>query len=93
MLAPGASQAAVLRLNWQASSSDASGFKIERLNGSNYVEIASVAADVLSYNDSNLTAGVNYCYRVRSCYKVGSTPPSQEVCTTATIDPPRSPKK
>jgi len=87
ILAPGAGQAAVLRLDWQASSGDASGFKIERLNGSNYVEIASVAANVLSYSDSNLTAGVNYCYRVRSFNTVGSSAPSNAVCTTASIDP------
>ena len=87
MLAPGAAQAAVLRLNWQGSSSDVSGFKIERLNGSDYVEIASVAANVLSYSDGNLTGGVNYCYRVRSFNTVGSSAPSNAVCTTAPTDP------
>jgi hypothetical protein len=87
MLAPGAAQAAVLRLHWQGSLSDVSGFKIERLNGSDYVEIASVAANVLSYSDGNLTGGVNYCYRVRSFNTVGSSAPSNAVCSTAPSDP------
>jgi hypothetical protein len=90
-LALGAAQAAVLRLNWQGSSSDISGFKIERLNGSNYVEIASVAADVLTYSDGNLTGGVSYCYRVRSFNTVGASAPSDAVCTTASTDPTTTP--
>ena len=87
---PGA-QAAGLRLAWQASSSNHSGFKIERLNGASYVEIASVAANVLAYSDGNLSAGVNYCYRVRAFNTAGVSEPSSAVCANAPSDPATAP--
>ena len=86
-LASTAAQAATLRLNWQDTSGIESGFKIERLNGSTYVEIASVAANVLTYSDINLTAGASYCYRVRAFNTTGSSAPSNTVCTNAPSDP------
>lgn len=91
VLAAGAAEAVALRLNWQAGSSNGSGFKIERLNGSNYVEIASVAANVLSYSDANLTAGVSYCYRVRAFNAAGSSAPSNAACINAPSDPAAAP--
>lgn len=84
--APGA-LATSLRLAWQADSTNHSGFKIERLNDSSYVEIASLAADVLSYTDSNLSPGVNYCYRVRAFNTAGSSEPSNAVCVNTPSDP------
>ncbi|MGH7797804.1 MAG: family 16 glycoside hydrolase [Candidatus Binatia bacterium] len=90
-LAHAAAQAAVLRLNWQDGSINTAGFKIERLNGSTYVEIASVAAGVLSYSDGNVTAGVNYCYRVRAFNAAGPSAPSSAVCTTALNAPAAAP--
>jgi hypothetical protein len=86
-LAAGAADAVALRLNWQASSINEAGYKIERLNGSNYVEIASVAANVLSYSDTNLTAGASYCYRVRAFNTAGASGPSNAVCTNAPSAP------
>lgn len=78
--------AATLRLNWQDNSSNESGFKIERLNGSTYVEIASVAANVISYSESNLTSGTSYCYRVRAFNAAGSSAPTNAACATAPTD-------
>jgi hypothetical protein len=63
---PGTAAAAALQLNWQDQSTNESGFKIERLNGSSYAPIATVAANVKTYMDGNVTAGVSYCYRVRA---------------------------
>jgi hypothetical protein len=83
--APDLTQASVLRLNWQDTSSSELGFKIERLKGSTYVEIASVAANVSSYTDSDLTAGSTYCYRVRAFRNSGVSAPSNAACTTAPV--------
>jgi hypothetical protein len=79
--------AAILRLSWQDTATNESGFKIERLNGSNYVEIASVAANIQSYTDSNLAAGVNYCYRVRAFNAVGVSAPTNAACVTTPNEP------
>jgi len=75
--------ATALRLTWQDTSSAESGFKIERLSGSNYVEIASVGANVGSFSDTNLTAGASYCYRVRAFNATGVSPPTNAACATA----------
>ena len=77
--------AAALRLSWQDTSSSEAGFKIERLNGSTYLEIASVAANVVSYSDSNLTEGSTYCYRVRAFNSGGTSAPTNAACTTAPV--------
>jgi 3-keto-disaccharide hydrolase len=82
-LAPGAAHAAILRLTWQDTASNESGFKIERLNGSSYVQIATVAADTRSYSDINLTEGANYCYRVRAFNAIGTSAPTNAACATA----------
>lgn len=87
LLAALPTQAAELRLAWQASSTNHSGFKIERLDGSSYIEIASVGSDILSYSDSNLAAGVNYCYRVRAFNTAGASEPSNAVCANTTSAP------
>ena len=78
-------QAAVLRLSWQDTSNTETGFKIERMTGSNYVEIASVAANVVTYSDTTLTEGSTYCYRVRAFNASGLSAPTNAACTTAPI--------
>ncbi|MEK7554852.1 MAG: hypothetical protein AAB518_02620, partial [Patescibacteria group bacterium] len=52
-------------LAWVDTSSDESGFKIERgSDGVNFSEIGSVASDVTSFNDAAVTVGELYHYRV-----------------------------
>lgn len=61
-------------LSWGHNTTDITGFKIERCEGkgcSNFIEIASVAANVTSYQNSDLTALTSYSYRVRA-YKESS---------------------
>ena len=41
------------------------------------LRIASVAANVVSYSDSNLTAGSTYCYRVRAFNAAGASAADQ----------------
>ncbi|MPZ76505.1 MAG: DUF1080 domain-containing protein [Deltaproteobacteria bacterium] len=76
--------ATTLRLNWQDNSTNESGFKIERLAGGNYTQIASVGANIQSYTDSGLTLGSSYCYRVRAFNSAGTSPTSNSACATVT---------
>ena len=69
-------RAASLKLPWQDSSTNESGFKVERLIGTTATQIATVGANVLSYTDSGLTAGSAYCYRVRAFNLAGTSSPS-----------------
>jgi len=69
LLIPGICSAAVLHLTWADNSSDETDFRIERGAdpGGSFAEIVQTAANVTSYTDTNLTAGQQYCYRIRAC--------------------------
>jgi Fibronectin type III domain/Interferon-alpha/beta receptor, fibronectin type III len=61
-------------LSWSENVGDITGFKIERCEGkgcSNFTEIASVAANPTSYQNTDLTALTSYSYRIRA-YKESS---------------------
>jgi len=61
-------------LSWSDAVGDVTGFKIERCEGkgcSDFTEIASVAANLTSYQNTDLTALTSYSYRIRA-YKEGS---------------------
>lgn len=69
-----ASSSNEIDLSWNDEAGDVTGFKIERCEGrgcSNFTEIASVAANVTSYQNTNLTELTSYSYRVRA-YKESS---------------------
>lgn len=84
-------------LSWSDNPGDITGFKIERCEGkdcSNFIEIASVAANVTSYQNIDLTALTSYSYRVRaykesSHYAYGKT---VSATTSRNIVPPAIPK-
>ena len=84
-------------LSWSDNTGDITGFKIERCEGkgcSNFIEIASVAANVTSYQNTNLTALTAYSYRVRA-YKESSHYAYSKIASAATsrsTDPPSVPK-
>lgn len=61
-------------LSWSDNFGEVTGFKIERCEGkgcSNFTEIASVADNPTSYQNTDLTPLTSYSYRVRA-YKEGS---------------------
>ncbi len=63
----GRSSSSQISLSWIDNSVTEDGFKIERsTDGVNYTQIASVAADVTSYDDSNISAESFYYYRVKA---------------------------
>jgi hypothetical protein len=52
-------------LEWNDNSNDESGFSIERsLDGTNFSMLDSVAADVVTYSDTNVDADTTYHYQV-----------------------------
>jgi hypothetical protein len=63
-----------VRLSWKDNSDNEEGFKIERktLDGE-WSEIATVSANVTTYNDTGLTAGTTYYYRVKAYNSVGES--------------------
>jgi hypothetical protein len=64
-------------------SSNEDGFRIERTaTGGSYAQIASVGANVKSYTDSGVTAGVSYCYVVKAFNSSGVSAPSNSACAT-----------
>ncbi len=83
----GSAGAASLRLSWRDNSQNESGFKIEKLVGASYVQIASLGANAQSYTDSGLTAGTSYCYRVTAFNAAGTSAASNSACATP-IDAP-----
>lgn len=59
--------AAQLTVGWDDNSSNETGFKIERsVDGTTFVEIATVGANVTSYIDYDLSPSTTYWYRVRA---------------------------
>ncbi len=76
-------EAASLTLTWTENSTNVDGFRIERLTGSTYSQIASVAGDVRSYTDSGLITGTTYCYQVRAFNAAGTSAFSNQACAVA----------
>jgi subtilisin family serine protease len=70
----------VIKLSWTDNSDNESGFKIERKEGESgsFSEIATVAANSTSYNDSGLSTSTAYQYRVRAYNSLGASGYSNE---------------
>src|SRR5207245_2666065 len=78
---------------WTDNSNNEDGFRIERCQGAgcaNFAEIATVAANVVSYSDTGLTAATTYQYRVRAYNTGGNSAYSNTATatTSATATPP-----
>ena len=74
-------------LAWQDNASSETGFRIERCSGANcasFVEIATVGANVTSYQNTGLIASTSYSYRVRAYNQSGTSAYSNTTSATAT---------
>jgi len=66
--------AAELTLSWNDNSSNEDGFRIERSSdGSSFIEIATVGANVATYEDTTIAEDQNYTYRVRAFNEFGNS--------------------
>ena len=63
-----------IRLNWTDNSNNETGFKIERsTDGVNFTQIVTVAANTITYQNTGLTSGVRYYYRLRATNGAGDS--------------------
>jgi Galactose oxidase-like, Early set domain/Fibronectin type III domain len=78
-------------LTWGDNSSDEDGFAVERsIDGINFGLIATVGANVTSYNNTNLNASTAYWYRARA-FKAGSYSGYSNTANATTSDLPVTP--
>ena len=81
-----------IALSWTDNSNDEDGFTIERWDGSNYVQIASVGTDVTTYTNTGLSYNTTYTYRVAAYNSAGSSGYSNTAsATTAQLTAPSAP--
>jgi len=72
----------LVTVSWIDQSDNETGFKVERSdNGGAFVEVASLAPDVVVYGDTP-PAGFTYCYRVAACSSSGLKTYSEIKCVT-----------
>jgi DNA-binding beta-propeller fold protein YncE len=76
-----------INLTWNDNSNNETGFKIERKTGTGgtYLQIATVNSDVTSYNDTGLSQGNTYYYRVCAYNVAGNSGYSNESTPNGTI--------
>jgi hypothetical protein len=83
-------------LAWTDNANNETGFKIERCQGagcSNFAQIATTGADVVTFSDTGLTANTSYSYRVRATNAGGDSAYSNTASATtpAAQNPPAAP--
>src|SRR5215207_3146669 len=70
-----------LTVTWSDRSTNEDGFRVERKTGTAaYAQITQKSANVTSFIDSTVTAGITYCYRVRAFNAAGNSGYSPEAC-------------
>jgi len=82
-----------INLSWTDNSNNETGFKIERKTGAggSYAQIATVGANVTSYNNTGLTAATAYYFRVRATNSTGDSGYSNEANASTFDNPPVAP--
>lgn len=72
-----------INLAWTDNSENETGFRIEMsLNNSTWSEIVSVGANTTSYQNTGLTTGTTYHYRIRSYNSIGNSAYTSSVNST-----------
>ena len=75
-------------LSWTDTSNNETGFKIERSpDGSAWTQIATVGANIQTYQNTGLSAGTTYYYRVKA-YNAGGDTAYTNTANTPTYPPP-----
>lgn len=82
-----ASANGVVTLGWLDNASDETAFAVERKTGATgtWAQVATVAANVTSYQDGGVASGTTYVYRVRASNSYGSSAYSTEASVTTPI--------
>ena len=75
-------------LSWIDNSATETGFRIERRQGAgSYSQVGTVSANTTTFNDTGLTNGLSYTYRVVAYNSGGDSNPTNEDTITATSAP------
>ena len=78
-----------IKLTWTDNCLFESGFKIERKAGSSdFVQVAEVTANTTTYEESGLTYGETYTYRIRAYTSINQSDYSNENSARMIIQPP-----
>ncbi len=80
-----------MTVSWTDNSSNETGFHVYRsTDGTNFTDVADVAANTTSFSNTGLTAGTTYYYKIASFNSAGQT--TATVATQATnVAPPAAP--
>jgi hypothetical protein len=81
-----ASSSTQINLSWADNSSNETGFKIERCQGSSctsFAQVGTVGGGVNTYNNTGLSGGTSYTYRVRA-YNSGGDSAYSSTATAVT---------
>ncbi|HEY8851737.1 MAG TPA: fibronectin type III domain-containing protein [Gemmatimonadaceae bacterium] len=82
-----------ITLTWSDNSAVEDGYRISRLqSGSDWVDIATVGANVASYIDATAIANTSYTYRVQAVRDGGYSLASNEVVAVIATAPPAAPE-
>jgi RHS repeat-associated protein len=78
-----------LNLTWNDNSGNETGFKVERKteSGGSWSEITTTAANATGYNDTGLSGGTTYYYRVRATNSVGDSSYTDEASALVPVPP------
>lgn len=83
-----------INLAWTDNADNEDGFKIERCTGAgctDFGQIATVGANTTSYNNTGLSSGTTYSYRVRANNAGGDSDYSNTATATTASPPPDAP--
>ena len=83
-------------LSWQDNSTNEANFHVERkaeacAGTGAFAEIATVGINVSTFNDTNVTEGVTYCYRVAASNPAGKSAYSNTASRTVPFSVPSAP--
>lgn len=83
----------VVQLNWQDTSNNEAGFRIERRDPTTeYVAITSLPPNSSAYQDRTVSAQRDYLYRVIASNEGGDSAPSNETAAQTPAEPPPPPE-
>ena len=77
-----------ITLNWQDNSTGEQGFIVQRsTNGTSYVDLGTVLADVTTFSDQTVQPGFDYTYRILAQATESVSPASNTITAGSLIDP------
>ncbi len=78
-----------INLTWTDNADNEAGFKIERKEGAagTYAQIGVTGANIVIFNDSSLTGGIDYYYRVRATNAAGDSAYAAEAHALTPVPP------